>query len=60
MIIEIDHNSRPRIAGRGSAVFIHIARDALAPTAGCIAMPAATLRHLLFRLGPKTIIKIHY
>ncbi|HEX5509716.1 MAG TPA: L,D-transpeptidase family protein, partial [Pseudolabrys sp.] len=25
-IIEIDHNTRPRIAGRGSAVFIHIAR----------------------------------
>ena len=26
MIIEIDHNTRPRVAGRGSAVFIHVAR----------------------------------
>jgi L,D-peptidoglycan transpeptidase YkuD (ErfK/YbiS/YcfS/YnhG family) len=59
MVIEIDHNSRPRIAGRGSAVFIHIARAGLAPTAGCIAMPAATLRGLLSRLGPKTRIRIH-
>ena len=25
-IIEIDHNTRPRVAGRGSAVFIHVAR----------------------------------
>ena len=25
-IVEIDHNTRPRIAGRGSAVFIHVAR----------------------------------
>src|SRR5580704_5030920 len=26
MIVEIDHNTRPRVAGRGSAVFIHVAR----------------------------------
>jgi L,D-peptidoglycan transpeptidase YkuD (ErfK/YbiS/YcfS/YnhG family) len=26
VVIEIDHNTRPRIAGRGSAVFIHLAR----------------------------------
>ena len=37
-IIEIDHNTRPRIAGRGSAVFIHVARPDCAPTAGCVAM----------------------
>jgi L,D-peptidoglycan transpeptidase YkuD (ErfK/YbiS/YcfS/YnhG family) len=59
MVIEIDHNTRPRVAGRGSAVFIHVARAALAPTAGCIALPATTLRQLLVRLGPKTIIMIH-
>jgi L,D-peptidoglycan transpeptidase YkuD (ErfK/YbiS/YcfS/YnhG family) len=60
IVIEIDHNSRPRTAGRGSAVFIHIARAGLAPTAGCIAMPAATLRQLLGLLGPKTRIRIHF
>ncbi len=31
LIIEIDHNDRPRVAGRGSAVFIHIARDGFKP-----------------------------
>jgi L,D-peptidoglycan transpeptidase YkuD (ErfK/YbiS/YcfS/YnhG family) len=60
IIVEIDHNSRPRTAGRGSAVFIHIARAGLTPTAGCIAMPAATLRRLLGLLGPKTRIRIHF
>jgi L,D-peptidoglycan transpeptidase YkuD (ErfK/YbiS/YcfS/YnhG family) len=60
MIIQIDHNIRPRIARRGSAVFVHVARAALAPTAGCIAMPAAALRRLLSRLGPRTRIKIHF
>ncbi len=38
LIIEIDHNDRPRVAGRGSAVFIHIARDGFKPTAGCVAL----------------------
>lgn len=58
LIIEIDHNQRPRIAGRGSAVFIHIARADFTPTAGCVSMPAATLRRLLARLGPQTTITI--
>ena len=26
LIVEIDHNTRPRVAGRGSAVFLHVAR----------------------------------
>jgi L,D-peptidoglycan transpeptidase YkuD (ErfK/YbiS/YcfS/YnhG family) len=59
LVIEIDHNLRPRIAGRGSAVFIHVARPGLAPTAGCVALPRATLVRLLRRLGTKTRILIH-
>jgi L,D-peptidoglycan transpeptidase YkuD (ErfK/YbiS/YcfS/YnhG family) len=57
-IVEIDHNTRPRIAGRGSAVFLHLARPGLAPTAGCVAMPKEKLRQLLKNLGPRTQIKI--
>ena len=53
-IVELDHNTRPRIAGRGSAVFIHAARPAFAPTAGCIALDLVRLRLLLARLGPRT------
>ncbi len=59
LIIEIDHNTRPRVSGRGSAVFIHVARAALAPTAGCISLPANTLKQLIARLGPRTTITIH-
>jgi L,D-peptidoglycan transpeptidase YkuD (ErfK/YbiS/YcfS/YnhG family) len=57
-ILEIDHNSRPRVAGRGSAVFMHLARPGLAPTAGCVAMPKEKLRQLLERIGPRTQIDI--
>jgi L,D-peptidoglycan transpeptidase YkuD (ErfK/YbiS/YcfS/YnhG family) len=57
-IIEIDHNSCPRVAGRGSAVFIHVARPGFRPTAGCVAMTLPRLRWLLGRVGPKTRIMI--
>jgi L,D-peptidoglycan transpeptidase YkuD (ErfK/YbiS/YcfS/YnhG family) len=59
LIIEISHNARPRIARRGSAVFVHVARPGLAPTAGCVAMPKPRLRQLLARVGSKTRIIIH-
>ena len=59
LIIELDHNARPRIAGRGSAIFVHVARPGLAPTAGCVALPAPALCRLLARIGPKTRIEIH-
>ena len=57
-IIEIDHNTRPRVAGRGSAVFIHVARAGFAPTAGCIALTLPALRRLIARLGPRTAIMV--
>jgi len=59
LIVEIDHNARPRIARRGSAVFIHVARSGLPPTAGCVALPAARLRWLVAHVGPNTHITIH-
>jgi len=55
-IIEIDHNTRPRVAGRGSAVFIHLAQPGLGPTAGCVAMPKARLWRLLEKIGKDTRI----
>ena len=58
LILELDHNTRPRIAGRGSAVFIHVARDKFAPTAGCVALEAKALRRLIARLAPRTRIDI--
>jgi L,D-peptidoglycan transpeptidase YkuD (ErfK/YbiS/YcfS/YnhG family) len=57
-IIEIDHNTRPRVTRRGSAVFVHVARPGLAPSAGCVAMTRARLRHLLEQVGPMTHIVI--
>jgi L,D-peptidoglycan transpeptidase YkuD (ErfK/YbiS/YcfS/YnhG family) len=57
-IVELDHNTRPRVARRGSAVFIHVARPDFAPTAGCVALNINSLRRLLARLGPRTRIVV--
>ena len=57
-IIEIDHNTEPRIAGRGSAVFLHLARTNFSPTAGCVSMTKSAMLHLLRQIGPDTKIVI--
>lgn len=57
-IIEIDHNTRPRVAGRGSAVFVHAARAGFAPTAGCVALEIGALRRLLAHVGSRTVIVV--
>jgi L,D-peptidoglycan transpeptidase YkuD (ErfK/YbiS/YcfS/YnhG family) len=60
LLVEIDHNTRPRVAGRGSAVFLHVARPDRRPTAECVAMGAGDLRRLLAFTSPRTEIKIQY
>jgi L,D-peptidoglycan transpeptidase YkuD (ErfK/YbiS/YcfS/YnhG family) len=57
-IIEMDHNARPRVARRGSAVFVHVARPDLSASAGCVTMPKGRLRSLLRKLRPGTRIII--
>jgi L,D-peptidoglycan transpeptidase YkuD (ErfK/YbiS/YcfS/YnhG family) len=57
-IVEIDHNAAPRIAGRGSAVFLHLARTNFSPTAGCVSMTKSAMLRLLRRMSPRTKIII--
>jgi len=60
IFLELDHNTRPRVGGRGSAVFVHIARPGLAPTAGCIALHRHDLLALVGRITRKTRIIVHF
>lgn len=34
----LSYNIRPRVLGRGSAIFFHVCRNNLAPTEGCVAV----------------------
>jgi L,D-peptidoglycan transpeptidase YkuD (ErfK/YbiS/YcfS/YnhG family) len=58
LLIELNHNTRPRVAGRGSAVFVHQARPSRSPTAGCVALRRRDLQRLLCSIGPATRIVI--
>lgn len=40
-------NDAPVVRGRGSAIFLHVARPDHAPTEGCVALALADLRRLL-------------
>ncbi len=47
LIIVVGYNDNPIISGKGSAIFIHLARPALTPTAGCIAFKKEDLLEIL-------------
>ena len=47
VIVILGHNDSPPRPGAGSAIFLHVARPAYAPTEGCIALALADLLRLL-------------
>jgi len=51
LVFVLDHNFTRRCKGRGSAIFFHLARPGLTPTAGCVAISAADMRKLAPRLA---------
>lgn len=55
-VIVLGWNIEARSRNRGSAIFLHLARDGFLPTEGCIAVSKATMRHLILRIEPGTII----
>ncbi|HRJ69368.1 MAG TPA: hypothetical protein PK812_07145 [Beijerinckiaceae bacterium] len=58
VVLELDWNARPRIQGRGSAIFLHVMAEAGTGTAGCIALSPGHIDRLLACLGPRTRIRI--
>ena len=57
IIVVLDFNIHPRVRGRGSAIFFHVACPDLSPTLGCIAVPAAHMRRILRLCGPRTVLR---
>jgi L,D-peptidoglycan transpeptidase YkuD (ErfK/YbiS/YcfS/YnhG family) len=56
IVVVLDCNDRPRVRGRGSAIFMHVAKPGYAPTEGCIALAQAHLLRLLVRLRRRSRI----
>jgi len=58
VVLVLDWNMRPAIRGRGSAIFLHVARPGYAPTEGCIAVSPATMRRLLPLISAGTVVRV--
>jgi L,D-peptidoglycan transpeptidase YkuD (ErfK/YbiS/YcfS/YnhG family) len=58
LVFVLDQNFSRRAKGRGSAIFFHLARADLSPTAGCVAIPAAAMRRLAPRLARGAVIVV--
>ena len=50
LVVVVGHNDDPPVPGAGSAIFVHLAREDWAPTAGCVALRRADLEEVLARL----------
>ena len=58
IIVVISYNQNPVRKGRGSAIFLHVAKKNYAPTLGCIALLKNDLKHLISIINKNTYIKI--
>ena len=59
IIIDIDYNRKAPIAGKGSAIFIHIAQPTYHPTKGCIAVALIDIIELLKSCDENTRLVIN-
>lgn len=58
VIVEVGYNDNPIKAGRGSAIFMHIARPGYEPTEGCIALARNDLVEILTACNSETRLVI--
>ena len=58
LVFVLDQNFSRRAKGKGSAIFFHLARPGLTPTAGCVAIAPADMRRLAPRLARNCVMDI--
>lgn len=58
VIVPLSYNDAPVVAGKGSAIFLHVARADYAPTEGCVALALEDLCEFLAQAGSETRIVV--
>jgi L,D-peptidoglycan transpeptidase YkuD (ErfK/YbiS/YcfS/YnhG family) len=62
VIVILRHNRLPRVQGRGSAIFMHLARElddgSIGPTAGCVSLRRRDLALVLGLLRPGSAVHV--
>ncbi len=59
VVVVVGYNDIPIMAGKGSAIFMHIAQPDYAPTEGCVALACEDLLQALSGLTPQALLDIH-
>ena len=59
LIVVLGYNDAPVIRGRGSAIFLHVARPDYSPTEGCVALAEADLLSVLAEASPWDALCLH-
>ena len=58
VLVVLGHNDSPVRPGRGSAVFLHIARPGYPPTEGCVALATGDLLDVLATCRPGDTLRV--
>lgn len=58
IVVALGWNDAPALSGRGSAIFLHVARPDFAPTEGCVALAAGDLLELLAAVPPGIFLAV--
>ena len=58
VVVVVGYNDDPPEGEWGSAIFLHIAREDMSPTQGCVAFARADLLELLPLIGPQTRLRV--
>jgi L,D-peptidoglycan transpeptidase YkuD (ErfK/YbiS/YcfS/YnhG family) len=58
LIVPLGYNDDPVLAGKGSAIFLHLTRPGFPPTAGCVALEQAVMLALLRDLTAASYLQI--
>ena len=58
LAVFVQYNTDPIVKGKGSGIFIHLAREGYTPTAGCIGLSEEDLRYILKNIDVDTTLYI--
>ncbi len=58
VVVVLGYNDDPPVTGRGSAIFLHVARPGFEATAGCVALALPDLLELLRHCDAKARLRI--
>ena len=58
LVVPLGYNDDPPVAGRGSAIFLHLARPTYAPTQGCVALALPDMLEVLRDASPDSRVII--